>query len=384
MGTGDLLIKYEEQGFKDFDGYICAECVGDDYIKEWINNNYEIETECNYCGKIHKCISMNTFAKKLTQIVDHYYDDTNNYGKAVYDGEMCPIYYQSDIMEIISDNLNIDYNSPIIKDLINHNFADKRYCPSNPFSMKPYDFEKYCWMSFCNNIKKSEKFVNEQKQKYYDLVDTIVSGFIDYNMITYINTGEKLYRSRSFGDEFSVTFEKDKLVSPPKEKAGANRMSKSGESVFYCAPERNVSLREVENPEEPYYVCAEFNVTRKFKCLDLTKLSYKDCPSWFDLDKEEDARKYYFYNYLCAMLTKPFTENVEQEYRPIQEFANFCKQQFEGIIYYSAKVRTEKCYVLFITHEECLENPQYPFTQPSVDMYNTQKYKLKNSEFVLI
>lgn len=378
MGTGNIEILEWEQGFKHIDGDICSECINDKYIQNWIENNYESKTECKYCGKIHKCVSMDTFAKKIMYTTKHYFEDTNEYGNAVYEGEICTNYYQPDVLEIISEELNIDFSSLIIQDLLNHGFAEKRWCPASPFSLKPYDFEKYTWEAFCKEIKNE----NNCTRDYLELLGTIVDGFVDYNMISDICPTETLYRCRGFKYKNLISTDKKELVSPPASKAWANRMSEVGESVFYCSPTEKVALKEAENSSYQYYVCAKFNTTRNFKCLDLTKLSPENCPSWFDIEKEDEARKYYFHNYLCSMLTKPFNEDVEQEYTPIQKFAHYCKQNFDGIIYQSAKVRTDKCYVLFITHEDCLDNPQCPFSQPAVDMIGMQKYKLENSKFI--
>lgn len=61
----DKLTEFEDRGFADIEGYICADCINDEYLKNWIIENATSDEVCSYCGQAKKSISMELFTKKL-------------------------------------------------------------------------------------------------------------------------------------------------------------------------------------------------------------------------------------------------------------------------------------------------------------------------------
>ena len=378
----DKLTEFEDRGFADIEGYICADCINDEYLKNWIIENATSHEVCSYCGQSKKSISMELFTKKIMETINFYYEDVNNYGEQVYNGDICAIYDTEDILQTIADKLGIDFNSKLINDL-KPVIQEKTWCKSDPYGLDIDESLKYSWQRFSNLIKHKSRYMFFSEKTSSDsgvlspleILENIASDLKNYNMIHDLPSNTTLFRCRAFNKKEDIKTNVEELVSPPDNLAKANRMSAEGISVFYGSFKKDVALRESTTKSSSYTVCAEFKTLQTFNCLDLTKIKGLKCPSFFDTKHYKEAEMYHFYHYLNKQLVLPVSDFASIRYAPIQVFAEYCKTILgvDAIIYESAKVRGNKCIVLFFNKQECLGNDSPYFPQPP-------KLELKKAE----
>lgn len=69
----EQAMEIEARGFSDIDKYVCSECVEDNYLKQWIDENTTERGKCDYCGKIHSVVLMTDLMYVLMNSIQKYY-----------------------------------------------------------------------------------------------------------------------------------------------------------------------------------------------------------------------------------------------------------------------------------------------------------------------
>lgn len=364
----NVAIEIEERGFDDIDKYICSECVEDDYLKQWIDENATETIECDYCGNIHPVVLMTDFMYILMDTFCKYYENAE--GNLYWDNEEYEYWGSTYDSEYVVNDFaaQISSNQQVIDDIINA-IHDISWCKMDPYGLTERERREYSWKSFSDLVKYKNRyfFFDEENDEYHekytplDILYIISEQAKKLDIIKTIPKNFDFYRVRIFSKKDDLVLDGANLGAPPKECAQTDRMSACGISSFYASDDIETSLKEIqkENSDNKEFVAiGQFKNLRDLKCLDLTAINEIKLPSIFDLEKYDEREAIFFLKGLNKELTRPIKDLQPIEYVPTQIFAEYFKlvQKLDGIKYNSSKNKNGTCYVLFFNNEQCIEN----------------------------
>ncbi len=142
-GAKSWWMEQQERGFYSVgDKYICADCIGDDDIKEFINVNATYD-RCDYCGKSEPetSVHFDEFMGFVLQGISSEYEDPNNEGGPWEKGWMGDVY---DTYDLVYEEIGLEADEPVLDDIIS-SLSDRQWCQRGFFQLKPKDVLKYGW-----------------------------------------------------------------------------------------------------------------------------------------------------------------------------------------------------------------------------------------------
>lgn len=363
----EQAMEIEARGFSDIDKYVCSECVEDNYLKQWIDENTTEREKCDYCGKIHSVVLMTDLMYVLMNSIQKYYGYAVEYlGWDSREGGYQGTTYDS--VSVISHfSEGISSNQQIIDDITEAIGYDKCWCEREPYGMTEREICEYSWQSFSDLVKYKNRyfFIQEENNQYgekytpLDILYIIGQQAKEFKIVKEMPKNSVFYRVRIFSDKDTVVLDGANLGAPPSKLAKADRMSARGISCFYASDNIETSKEEVlSDDSNGSIVVGEFQNVHTLKYLDLTAINNIQIPSIFDIDKYSEREAILFFQALNKELTRPISELHEIEYVPTQIFAEYFKlvQKLDGIKYNSSKNKNGTCYVLFFNNEQCIEN----------------------------
>lgn len=366
----EYAMEIEERGFSDIDKYICSECVEDEFLRNWIDENAIETIECNYCGKVHPAVLMTdlmekvlmpTFEKYYWYAVEHLGWDgrEGGYQGTTYDTE--------DVVNNFAEE--ISSNQQVLDDIVEAIGYDQAWCDEEPYGLTERERREYSWKSFSDLVKYKNRYFflqecnNRDYERYLplDILYIIAQQAKKLDIIKTIPQNSDFYRVRIFSKKDDVVLDGANLGAPPKECAQTDRMSACGIAAFYASDKFETSLQEVqkENSESKNVVAVgQFKNLKDLKYLDLTAINEIEIPSVFDLEKYDKREAIFFLKGLNKELTRPIEELHSIEYVPTQIFAEYFKlvEKLDGIKYTSSKDNKGNCYILFFNNKQCTED----------------------------
>jgi len=356
MGFWKNKMLEEEQDFSNLNKFVCLDCIENDCLKNVVENNL-VRIRCNYCGDGEESAPVEKLIRKILEGLEFEYsycrfgkdgrEVLNTFGTEIVDTYDILL---SEIYEYIPQNLFDD----IIRS-INYEWHD-----NDPFDIDNHRSKILMWETFCNIVKHKTRYVFFKTKKEYGasyfILENVGNAVKELKLVKKLLAANDFYRARTglFNDV-------KELCSPPKELAGNNRMSAAGISVFYGASDKETALAEIR--------CKDFVTTAIFQNIDdliilnLTKLKHISFPDLFDEDRRKLREPLRF---LCSWykeITKQMNneDRIEIEYIPTQIITEYFRYLFkykgnniDGIAYDSS-VCDGICYILFIDHEQCLD-----------------------------
>jgi hypothetical protein len=357
------MMEIEERGYGEIDTFVCSECVGDNFLKQFITNNGSTN-KCCYCGESNTCINTEDLIGEIMKGILYENDyAVNNLGRV--DGDYYGHTYDtSEMLEDYQDEFEL--NEQLFEDVVQTIHHDV-WCKKNPYGMSKAEAMQYSWEDFCTTVKYFARYVffrKEDERKYEgdeispnEILDYIAEYVSELELVTTVKKQTVFYRGITH--EFKNTTE---FGSPPIEFAKSNRMSAEGISVFYGAADAETVKLEVG---EKLKAIAQFKNVNELYCLDLTKISGIQFPSLFDYKKRHLRGILSFYRGLEKDITKPIEDMKEIEYVPIQIIAEYFRHVYRyknvkinGIKYGSAKSKDGVCYVLFCDKLQCTDDEE--------------------------
>jgi hypothetical protein len=346
--------------------YICGNCIGENYLKKYINGNGFQDT-CSYCQK--KEIVM-IFDEVIDIIKDgflHFYEDPyNEHGREYveYAEDVGCLYEAADLVSEY-----IDCEKAVFDDIVSR-LCDQSWCKKEWTRFDTSEENKFTWETFKKltkhelrfffNLKKG--FCEDEYVRYTqpnDMLKTILNISNRLKLFTILKKGTIIYRARA-GEYLS----KDDLCSPaPNQSIFPNRFNPAGISMFYGSDDINTSLLEIHQCSD----CSvgQWELLQDLLIYDLTKFQFKDgkyyynkFPSIFDDEKRKYYHDYKFILDFASDMSKKVTRNKSEniDYIPTQiitEYLKFNKKGLKGICYYSS-INGQKNYCLFLDKETCL------------------------------
>jgi hypothetical protein len=381
----DMMMRCDDLGwFPNGDGkYVCKECIEDEALQQIVEENLEYNS-CSYCRKKDK----NDIAAPLDKITEHIaicisreYTDP---------GETLPYEsreggYIGDVYTIEEVFGEIEYwveNSNLMEDICS-SFSRIDWALRDWMILKPEQRKFSGWKEFKKVVKNmrrytfwsmKDEFEDEGHPDYMpvgNMLNEIFETIKSSRLIKSIDAGAKFWRVRIYKKDEVLQTDSD-FSSPPIDRAlQPNRMSPSGIPMFYCAEDFITSCAETIDPdpdrsENKRVTGGCFTNLHKLSILDLTELPI--IPSYFDNERYISRYDYIFLSKFARDLSVPIDRDGREhiEYVPTQAFTEYIRwmaetpsgQPINGICYNSSK-NGKKCYVLFFTHDECIDNPKY-------------------------
>ena len=365
--------EFESRGYGDSEKKVCHECTSDYALKNHIKENGKRHI-CDYCGKDRKCIPLEDLMEPIMNGILHEYEDA--VGCLGWDsaegGYLGTTYDNHDLIHNeLYDELGIE-DKALLDDIANI-MNDIAWCDRNPYGESEDKEAYYSWSSFSKLVKEKTRYVfykisQENDDRSFsspaEILDTI-GGYVGLLNLTITLNPQKcrIYRGRTHTKENEHTKVED-FVSPPSEKAKANRMSPEGISMFYGAYEKDTVLSEIYCTTDEFATIAEFQLLRPLKVLDLSKPMWLKMPSLFDEDRRNRRAPLLFLRRFATEISHKTVNGNNIDYVPTQIVTEYFRHVFktkdgsalDGIVYRSAQNDRGKCIVLFFDRDDCVEN----------------------------
>jgi hypothetical protein len=358
---------------------VCTSCFGNEAIKAYIES-YNDLSECSYCdSKNRKSCKLNYVVEHIVESINFEWDDPTNAGVGWDSAEggwlgVEPVY----TCELLTTELDLDIeNDNLIYD-INSSILNTEWCKKLPYSLDEDQRLLYGWQSFSDFVKHNSRYVlfktDENKKDQIDFfqekmepeeVLKSIGLFINqHNLISTVNTSEKIYRVRIVDENISFDNNEEELGSPPtKFCTFANRMSPAGISMFYGAFDIDTAIKETYEPERNITkkaICGLFNPTRQLTLINLSEIP--PVPSLFDENRcDRDSLSFLsgFIKNFCKPIER--ADKAHIDYVPTQIVTEYFRyvlcldtgKRIDGVIYPSSKDNEKKCIVIFANSEQC-------------------------------
>ena len=362
----EQLLEIQERGWDAPDKFVCADCVDDEFLKVYIQDNVKALV-CNYCG--HQ--SGEPVAAPVEAImypIGHaFFANFADPSAAMVprdDGDW--ILELTDTHDAL-ESLPLHCHDELFED-VSRSFHNQGWVQcAKGFWLDNHDSTiwKWDWENFERIVKTSTRYffantVLKDSGDYgkisspSDLLRLIGSIAQELELYKTLHAEVPLYRVRKMRDgEILNSF--DQLGPPPSDKASAGRMNPAGIGYLYLAREQRTALGEVLNCPPCQAAIATFAPKNDLTILELTALP--EAPSIFDVEKHDLREAILFLNEFVHAISKPMPMDGREhvDYVPSQVVSEFFAQEFlrvetdriDGMVYPSAIVPGGQNVVIF-------------------------------------
>ncbi|MBR6200828.1 MAG: RES family NAD+ phosphorylase [Spirochaetales bacterium] len=295
------------------DKWVCADCIRDFDLKEYIQENGE-DGHCSFSEKHthngEKVISLDKLWKKIKYDIDFFFEgikdkiyivnldelwklQTSELEKKEYvDKWTCQLSYFINHYE--DTNQNIFYIEHIMRMITDNDQLIKALCSKTRikfYRLKTFSIKGVSklfidkWKMFCYYVRHCNRFFfnyPKQKKPYHIINHNYVNpisvlydiwDIIDINkniILKELKNEQIVYRARQFDCHHDELVEREEMTPPPDEVAKSpNRMSPAGISYFYCAEDPKTAVAEVLNRNVYDMFVSEWILKGEKKVIDL-------------------------------------------------------------------------------------------------------------------
>lgn len=362
------LERIESQGYNDIKKNICWHCTNEKYFIKVIKNDGFVG-KCDYCKRKNiKVLPMNSIMDIIMDVINEDYQRAEDYPGLDLDIPSYDMIYNE-----FSDMLQID-SVDILDDMANslkNTYVSNEALWGN-YEIEEFDDEWYKYIQIVNSSKYEVSQIlslGKKKNPPHNIIDII--EYLDYfyevlkkhQVNTYIKPQDNIYRAvnyianlNNYGiDYYPATL----LGTAPTNCAADNRMSVKGEMVFYGSNNINTSITELgEKKTENPTIIGCFNLNKKMKIMNLTRVPRMHFPSYFDLSQRPKYNECRIINELANEVSRPISNNDKKSgYKHLQLLANYMYMyhNIKGVAFLSSKDEKGICYALFIDNNNCID-----------------------------
>lgn len=390
------MIQTREEDMNSYEQSVCGRCIEEDSLAIYINGHASVR-RCSFCSRRS---SKRFIAMPLNELLDHicerieceYEDAAEGVGyESAEGGYLLPTMTSDEVLEEVG--LAVD-NERLFTALV-RGLPDKAWVRCSPYSLPPEDALRLSWSEFVRLIKHKVRYLlfpsepdddRSEATKPADMLDQLGEIFVESQLLSPLKKGTRLFRIRCHKAGQAPQNNLKELGSPPVEcTLYSNRMSPAGMSMFYAALDEATALAETTNvrlstsnsvPEEPSEATiGTFELTKDLVVLNLVNLP--PVPSVFDEDEAKWNRPsllflHHFVRDFAQPVEKDGREHVD--YVPSQVVTEYVRYRLaekagkpiNGILYRSARKKNGRGCVLFVEHEDCVEDSLFhtPPTAP--------------------
>ena len=354
MGRGKQeMIEAEGRGWYEPDGYVCDECVEDDFLKDIISINAD-HKECDYCGRIEDsdCAApVATIMESIGSTLYYYFNEPSSAGVPYEGGYLFEPTDTDDALMAIGLECNDQLFNDISKAFVHDGWVEAS--GGNWALSHQNEILSSSWDNFVSVVKHGVRYFfsriqnsNESCSQEYSPPQllTIINHLAkELNLISTFPSGTSFYRVREREEGANWELNDNQMGSPPAEQAAAGRMNPAGISYLYLAFDQQTALAEVIERPPCGVAIAQFDAKRDLQILDLTALP--TFPSIFDDSRRDQREGLLFLSRFVVEISKPVKKDGREhiEYVPSQVVSEYFALSFQangqpldGIAYPSA------------------------------------------------
>lgn len=370
-----------ERGYDEAEGDICARCVKDPALKNWVKDNAEAHV-CRFCGEESEepiAASFDDFVGVVLTGIGFDWNHPDSEGILYVSAEGGYQASVTDIWDVLADydiSEDTDVVDAIIDVVGNNGWVEREYYIGDKSQRLEWG-----WDWFKQVVKHQTRYVFLAPDESGDsaevppsrmlsaIGETVVDELADLNLITEITADTDLFRIRIGEAAYCTGAE---IGTPPAQFANqSNRMSPAGIPMFYGAFDIDTARAETLDPEHhagQTLSVGTFRPTRNLRVLDLADLP--DIPSVFEEDGHHRIHPLRFLHAFARDIAQPIARDGREhiEYVPTQIVTEYFRRVFrdaggnaiDGIIYRSSRQGSDRAFVLFCENEQCFASGDGP------------------------
>lgn len=360
-------MEAENRGWCELDGYVCAECVEDEFLKDIIRKNVSRRL-CDYCERktrAHSAAPVSILMEPVGNAVFYHFNDPTKSGVPHDEGFIIESTDTIDVLNALSFGCHDRLFDDIANAFTNQEWV--RAAGGNWASSHPHEAMSESWSNFANIVQHNVRFFFQHPstsnatswQEYgpQQILPVIGKLVKKLKLLNKLPVGIDLFRVRERLEDADWELNDEQMGAPPPEKASAGRMNPAGISYLYLAFEQETALAEVLSRPSSEAAIAYFVTQRDVNVLDLTNLPSK--PSIFDNVHRSEREGILFLEIFADDISKPVQKNGREhiEYVPSQVVSEYFALLFkthlgknlDGIAYRSSVRPNGRNLVLFPT-----------------------------------
>jgi hypothetical protein len=363
------VYEEDQRGWEDLDGAICQAHITDEFLSAAAGE--PTDYECTVCGRTaasEEAPFAVAWAAVLEPFMAAFWREFTRASEApIFDHEPVGLEDTSWAVTYMTQKAfdRLDEIIPAITGVI----ADDSV--GTVGALMTADHLSHTWANFSHTVKHEIRFVFAGSEGPAASVRNFLELIGNYatdvgGLITEVPVSTDLYRARTvFGriypGRMDLPTSAVDLGPAPSEKAGANRMSPAGVTMFYAAADESTALNEIAayNVAE-YAVVGTFRPARPLRMLNLQANASEFDLSPFDEEHLELRGLLMFFaefrTHISAAITPDGREHVE--YVPTQILSEYFRHavtpRLDGIIFASSHRGVN--YVVFATGENVVDD----------------------------
>lgn len=367
------MLEQFERGYMQADGQICANCVNDPALVQWVEDN-ATTTECSFCGTESDApvaAEFDSFVGVVLTGIRFNWNHPDDEGIAYISAEGG---YQASITDSreVLRHYDISDNEDVIRAIV-RSIGDNGWVERDYYVGDTSQRLSWGWDHFKEVVKHQTRYVFltpedddhsevPPSQMLAAIGSTIVEDLSDLALITTVPTDADLIRIRIGAGTYATGAE---IGTPPAQFANqSNRMSPAGIPMFYGAFDVDTARAETLDPHQhggQIMSIGSFRAVRDLKVLDLADLP--DIPSVFWEGGHQLIHPLRFLHAFAGDIVQPIARDGREhiEYVPTQVVTEYFRRVFrdaddrpiDGIVYSSSRHPGGRAFVLFCENEQC-------------------------------
>ncbi|MGZ4968699.1 MAG: HEPN-associated N-terminal domain-containing protein [Methylobacter sp.] len=342
----NAMIEAEDRGWIKPEGYVCPDCVVDEYLKGVIRD-YACRRECDYCGRRtrkHSASPVAEIMETISTTVLTWFNKPEDAGE-FWDSED-DSYFSGDEAIDTREMLKslLDCNEQLFEDIADAFINDEWVETANGhwLGSHPHELMTYAWEQFADIVKHESRYFFQQtpssfanqedenksaQQENYNPANFLLTLGKLVNKLRLFDTlptGKTLFRARPKEEGKPFPLNAKELGAPPSKYSRTGRMNPAGISYLYLAFEQETALAEVRQGNQSLQIAiGQFETQRELQILDLTVLPEK--PSIFDAQHYEELVGLFFIDEFINEITKSVIRDGREhiEYVPSQVVSEY-------------------------------------------------------------
>ena len=335
----DKWIETQERGWSAPNSFVCAECVGDEYLAEVVESNLSKDC-CSYCGRCEDELIATDVENIMPYVAEtfyHYFADPSQAGLPRDSGEWVGEHLITDTEDAFL-SLGWACDDGLFKDICNA-FENDAWLPCSDgwwLGVHEHERRRHAWEGFVQLTKHKTRYffstfsakdeINEEDYPPARILEIIGRDIEQFELLKELSAGTDLYRVRSVsGDVTLETFKE--LGPPPPHLAPAGRMNPPGISYGYFAYSSRTAVLEVADTPPCKLTIGGFRLRKPVLAVDLT--SIPTLPSIFDVDNRSDRDALIFLKSFVEAIATPVAKDGRQhiDFVPSQIVSEYFSQR---------------------------------------------------------
>lgn len=369
------MMEMEERGYGESDDHVCAACVTDTFLAEWIGAHAKASA-CSFCDAESNqpiAASFEDFTAVVLSGLGFDWNEPTNEGIMYISREggwQAPLSTTAEVLYDDGFSENDDMLAALDDMIECEAWVEREFYHGTDSQRLSWG-----WDSFKTFTKNHTRyfFLQSGGASHDELTPGEVLGAVaemirsklaDEGLLKSINGDTDIVRIRVDGKPQTTA---SAIGTPKPEHARqSNRMSPAGIPMFYGAFDAATAHAETFDPAthaEKVLSIGTFRAVRDLTLLDLAELP--PVPSVFDLDRQSSIHPLRFLHAFAVDISQPIARDGREhiEYVPTQIVTEYFRRLFrtadgrnlDGIIYRSARQPGAKAFVLFCENDQCID-----------------------------